>query len=435
MYSSALTTNNHKYSPRFWEKPTYYYETIQIDVVTDGFYMIASNSSINTYGYIYNGSFDPFNPFVNLISESSRRCPDGHFWLEVNLRVNVKYILVVTTRYADETGAFSIIVSGLTNTSIERIIRSLRAPAIDIHPSVTWEQNGHIVAGGNGYGIEINQLANPLGLYIYDDDKTIYVTDGNNSRVMAWEFYKKNGQIVAGGNGQGNGSHQLSLASDVIVDKENDCLIICDSENNRVVEWPRRNGKHGVTLISNISCWGLTMDENKSLYIVDVKKHEVRKYRKEKSQGTVVAGGNGIGNRLDQLDHPSYVFVDQYHSVYVSDTKNHRIMKWEEGAQQGIVVAGGQGQGNNLTQLSEPQGIVVDQLGTVYVADYNNSRIMRWPQGAIQGSVIAGGSDSEEQSNQLYCFTGLSFDRRGNLYAADSCNHRVQKFDIEQTTD
>ncbi|CAF0747170.1 unnamed protein product [Adineta steineri] len=432
MYSLALTANNQMYSPNFHYEPNYYYETIQIDVVTDGFYTIASNSSMHTLGYIYNDDFDPFYPSANLISHNLAGCSFKNFRLEVNLLFNVKYILVVTTRYADETGAFSIIVSGLTNTSIERIIRPLRAPAIDIHSSVTWEQNGHTVAGGNGYGIEINQLANPLGLYV-DDDRMIYVTDGNNSRVMAWEPYAENVRVVAGGNGRDNRSHQLSLASDVIVDKENDCLIICDSSNNRIVQWPRRNGKDGVTIISNISCWGLTMDENKSLYIVDVKKHEVRKYRREESQGTVVAGGNGNGNRLDQLNYPSYVFVDQYHSVYVSDTKNHRVMKWEEGAKQGIVVAGGQGQGNNLTQLSEPQGIVVDQLGTVYVADYNNSRIMRWPQGAIQGSVIVRGSGSKEQSNQLYCFIGLSFSGRGNLYAADSCNHRVQYFRIEQT--
>ncbi|CAF4389554.1 unnamed protein product, partial [Rotaria sp. Silwood2] len=94
--------------------------------------------------------------------------------------------------------------------------------------------------------------------------------------------------------------------------------------------------------------------------------------RRGESQGTVVAGGNGSGNRLDQLSSPAYVFVDRDHSVYVSDWDNHRVMKWVEGAKQGIVVAGGQGKGNGLTQLSYPYGVVVDQLGTVYVADAGN---------------------------------------------------------------
>ncbi|CAF5111295.1 unnamed protein product, partial [Rotaria sp. Silwood1] len=132
---------------------------------------------------------------------------------------------------------------------------------------------------------------------------------------------------------------------------------------------------------------GLTMDDNGYLYVVDNEKHEVRRYKIGDTQGTVVAGGNGKGNRLDQLSNPHYVFVDQEHSVYVSDYDNHRVMKWE-GVTQGIVVAGDQGKGNSLTQLYRPNGVVVDQLGTVYVADSGNHRIMRWPKGATQGTVI-----------------------------------------------
>ncbi|CAF4491841.1 unnamed protein product, partial [Rotaria magnacalcarata] len=81
---------------------------------------------------------------------------------------------------------------------------------------------------------------------------------------------------------------------------------------------------------------------------------------KGESQGTVVAGGNGRGNRFDQLSYPRYVFVDRDHSVYVSDCGNHRVMKWMKGKKEGIIVAGGQGQGNGLTQLSNPLGVVVD---------------------------------------------------------------------------
>ncbi|CAF5123569.1 unnamed protein product [Rotaria sp. Silwood1] len=106
-------------------------------------------------------------------------------------------------------------------------------------------------------------------------------------------------------------------------------------------------------------------------------------------------------------------------------------MKWEERAKQGIIVAGGQGEGNSLTQLNGLQGVVVDQLGTVYVADFLNHRIMRWPKGATQGSVIVGGNGKGAQSNQLNCPIGLSFDRHGNLYVADLGNYRVQKFNIE----
>jgi sugar lactone lactonase YvrE len=267
-------------------------------------------------------------------------------------------------------------------------------------------------------------------LYV-DDDQTIYVADRANHRIVEWKWGATSGQVVAGENGEGNRTHQLSNPRDVIVDKERDSLIICDRSNRRVVRWSRRNGTSGETIISNIDCWGLTMDENGSLYVTDIGKDEVRRYRRGESQGTVVAGGNGSGNRLDQLSDPSYVFVDRDHSVYVSEWENDRVMKWVKGAKQGIVVAGGQGKGNGLTQLSYPRGVVVDQLGTVYVADLGNDRIMRWVKGATQGNVIVGGNGRGGQSNQLNQPIGLSFDRHGNLYVVDWGNHRVQKFNID----
>jgi sugar lactone lactonase YvrE len=312
----------------------------------------------------------------------------------------------------------------------------LRASSIDIPPNAKWKQNGITVAGGNGNGSGSNQLYFPQGLYV-DDDQTIYIADRTNHRIMEWKCGAKSGRVVVGGNGQGNGTNQLNETYDVIVDRERDSLIICDYKNRRVVRWPRRDGggTSGETIISNITCWGLRMDENGFLYVVDTGKHEVRRYNMSESEGKVVAGGNRSENGHDKLSSPHYVFVDRDHSVYVSDLGNHRVMKWEENATKGIVVAGGNGIGNesNLTQLHFPQGVVVDQLGTVYVADTNSQRIMRWAKGSSEGSVIAGGNGWGEQSNQLKFPHGLSFDRHGNLYVADHANHRVQKFEIEQT--
>ncbi|CAF3026451.1 unnamed protein product [Rotaria sp. Silwood2] len=306
----------------------------------------------------------------------------------------------------------------------------LRSPSsTNIHPNAQWQKDGITVAGGNGKGSEINQLCNPRGLYV-DDAQTVYVADESNHRIVEWKWGATSGQVVAGGNGQGNGAHQLSYPTDVIIDKERDSLIICDYSNRRVVQWPRRNGTRGETIISNIDCMGLTMDKNGSLYISDFSKHEVRRYRRGESQGTLLAGGNGSGNHLNQLSYPRYVLVDRDHSVYVSDCGNHRVMKWMEDTKQCIIVAGGQGNGNGLTQVSYPKGVVVDQLGTVYVADYGTDRIMRWTKAAKQGSVIAGGNGRGKEMTQLNEPFGLSFDRHGNLYVVDSSNHRVQKFNL-----
>ncbi|CAF1558909.1 unnamed protein product [Rotaria sp. Silwood1] len=304
----------------------------------------------------------------------------------------------------------------------------LRASFTDIQPNAKWAQSGTRVVGGYGTS-GTDDLSCPWGLYV-DDDQTVYVADGWNHRIVKWKSDEKNGQVVAGGHGKGHETRQLSCPKDVIVDRERDSLIICDRQNEIVVQWPRRNGTSGEAIISDIACVGLTMDENGSLYVVDNEKHEVRRYKSDDTKGTLVAGGNGKGNGLDQLSDPQYVFVDRDHSVYVSDSENHRVMKWEEGATQGIVVAGGQRKGHCLTQLSYPAGILVDQFGTVYVADSGNHRIIRWPKGATQGDVIVGGNGKGIWSDQLSWPVGLSFDRHGNLYVVDPGNNRVQKFEI-----
>jgi sugar lactone lactonase YvrE len=266
-----------------------------------------------------------------------------------------------------------------------------------------------------------------------DDDQTMYIADSFNNRIVEWKCGASNGQVVAGGNGQGNGTNQLNWPRDVIVDKQRDDLIICDGKNRRVMRWPRRNGTNGQTIISNIDCCRLTMDNNGYLYVSDYEKDEVRRWKMNDTSGTLVAGGNGQGNRLNQLSCPTYIFVDEDHSVYVSDWNNDRVMKWIEGAKEGIIVAGGQERGNGLTQLSHPRGVIVDHLGTVYVTDCFNYRIMCWSKGATQGNIVVGGNGEGEQANQLKYPQGLSFDRQGNLYVIDSDNHRVQRFSIDKS--
>jgi sugar lactone lactonase YvrE len=250
---------------------------------------------------------------------------------------------------------------------------------------------------------------------------------------VEWKSGAAKGQVVAGGNGKGNKLNQLNCPSDVIVDQERNNLIICDYNNRRIVKWPLRNGTSGQTIISNIDCCRLAMDNNGYLYVSDCKKDEVRRWKLNETNGTLVAGGNGKGKNCAQLDWPTCIFVDEDHSVYVSDCNNHRVMKWIEGAKEGIVVAGSQCQGSSLAHLSYPVGLIVDDSGTIYVADRNNHRIMRWYKGAPQGEIVIGRFGKGAQVNQLNWPMGLSFDQHEMLYIVDYNNHRIQKFNIDRS--
>ncbi|CAF1667614.1 unnamed protein product, partial [Adineta ricciae] len=292
-----------------------------------------------------------------------------------------------------------------------------------------WEQNGSTICGGNGRGDKLNQLSYPIGIFI-DKHQSLFIADSGNHRIVRWKRNENQGTVVAGGNGRGNSLNQLDRATDVIFDEENNSLIIADFANRRVM---RRflNTNQSEILIHNIDCCRLTMDKFGFVYVSDYKKHEVRRWKiGEKGEGTLVAGGNGKGDQLNQFYRPTSLFVDDEQSLYVSDRGNDRVMKWRKDSQKGIVVAGGNGCGKNLNQLNYPQGIIVDHEGQIYVADYENHRIVRWCEGDEKGEIIVGGNGKGNEPNQLSCPFGLSFDGEGNLYVDDRGNHRIQRFDL-----
>ncbi|CAF1363288.1 unnamed protein product [Adineta steineri] len=149
-----------------------------------------------------------------------------------------------------------------------------------------YNNEGIVVAGGNGQGNQLNQFNHPTFLFV-DDNQSVYVSDQNNHRVMKWRKNAKEGTVVAGGNGQGENFNQLSLPQGVIADDLGQ-IYVADFGNHRVMGW----------------CEG---------------KHE----------GEIVVGRNGKGNQPYQLNNPISLSFDDEGNLYVADYNNHRIQKFE----------------------------------------------------------------------------------------------------------
>ncbi|CAF3724392.1 unnamed protein product [Adineta steineri] len=292
-----------------------------------------------------------------------------------------------------------------------------------------WKQHGITVAGGNKFGSQLNQLNSPHGIYI-DHNKAILVADTNNHRIVEWKYNAKEGQIISGGNGQGNSLDQLNTPIDVTVDKEKNAIIICDHGNERVMRLFRQSQAYPQILISNIACGGVAIDKDGCLYVSDYEKSEVRRWKEGDTDGTLVAGGNGKGDRRNRFQGPRKIFVDEEYSIYVVDSENHRIMKWKKDAKIGISVAGGNEAGNKLNELNSPYGLIIDNWDQIFIVDTKNNRVMRWHEEDAKGSIVVGGNRFPgEESDELYVPTGVTFDVEGNLYVADSFNDRIQKYE------
>ena len=240
--------------------------------------------------------------------------------------------------------------------------------------------------------------------------------------------WSQNGVTVAGGNGPGNAVNQLSRPLGLDIDDDNQSIVIADCWNHRIVEW-----KMGA------------------------------------SHGKVIAGGQGKGNRLDQLDRPTDVLIDkETNSLFIADRGNERVIRWSRrlettqgevildnidcfglamddqrylyvsdvvkhevrrytiGDKNSMVVASGNGKGNQLNQLNFPTYLFVDEEQAVYVSDLCNHRVMKWNKDAKEGIVVAGGREKGSALTQLSYPRGLFVDTSRAIYVVDAQNARVK---------
>ncbi len=293
---------------------------------------------------------------------------------------------------------------------------------------------GVTVAGGNGYGSASNQLSFPYGVAV-DAAGNVYVSDINNGRVQRWAPGATSGVTVAGGNGIGPAENQLDVPTAVALDASGN-LYVADLLNWRVQRWaPGASsgvtvaGGHGQGSAANqVGPNGVAVDSSGNVYVGDTGYDRVQRWAPGAASGVTVAGGNGRGSAANQLHLPYGVAVDPNGNVFVADSGNARVQRWAPGATSGVTVAGGNGDGSAPGQLTGPYDVDLDRAGNVYVADPNNARVQRWAPGATSGVTVAGGNGFGTAANQLGGAYIVAVDAAANIYVGDSDNSRVQRW-------
>ncbi|CAF4004443.1 unnamed protein product [Adineta steineri] len=118
--TTELTAKSQMYS-QGCNQDNFYYDAFEVKVPESRYYTIWSSSNIDTYGYIYENSFDPLNPSDNLFEKDDDGAPNDQFKFEIPLYADTTYILVVTTYRPSTTGEIKINVLGLQNVTIKRL--------------------------------------------------------------------------------------------------------------------------------------------------------------------------------------------------------------------------------------------------------------------------------------------------------------------------
>lgn len=245
---------------------------------------------------------------------------------------------------------------------------------------VEWgfDETCRVIAGASGKGSSKNQLNFPVDVIIDGKTNSLIISDRENRRIIKWPRQNgKSGEILI------KDIYCCGLAMD-----NQGYLYFSDTEHHEIKrylmgnmkQWEvvaggnkQGNGYHQLNLPTFIC-----VDNDQSVYVSDTQNHRIMKWPSGAQEGIVVAGGSGAGNDRKQLSSPRGLFIDQSKTLYVADTDNQRIMRWKEGIAEGEVIAGFNGIGESGSQLQNPVALAFDRNYNLYVTDLGNARIQRF---------------------------------------------------------
>ncbi|CAF3920355.1 unnamed protein product [Rotaria sordida] len=209
-----------------------------------------------------------------------------------------------------------------------------------------WDKDakrGKIVAGNGIRGSALNEFSYPSSV-VLDSKKNIFVADLQNQRVTSWSStYDPRtsiGTIVAGGNGQGLNPNQLNNPTGIYLDEPNNTLYISNEESHSVTQWQmnaygNKNiyagipGRPGNSAVQLNSPQGLILDKYGNLYVTDCENNRIQMFCPGSVYGITIAGTGHMGNGSNELYLPRDVAFDSEMNLYVTDTYNYRIQKFQ----------------------------------------------------------------------------------------------------------
>ncbi|CAF0875238.1 unnamed protein product [Adineta steineri] len=136
---------------------------------------------------------------------------------------------------------------------------------------------------------------------------------------------------------------------------------------------------------------GIAVGTNDSIFVMDYSASYYRMqlfYPGSQSGITIINATGGTG--LNQISSFAALNIDVSGNIYILDRLNYCVTKWAPGASTGILVAGGNGQGSSLNQLDSPYDFFVEpNTSYIWIVDYNNCRVVKWMNSST-GVLVAG---------------------------------------------
>ncbi len=269
--------------------------------------------------------------------------------------------------------------------------------------------NGSLGSSGDG-GPAVNAAMNVPTDIVVDAAGNVYVSDTNNNRVRRiapdGRISTYAGTGVADYNGDNQPATQAQLASPtgLALDAAGN-LYIADSDNRRVRKVTASTGV--ITTVAGTGLvgfagdngpatqaefklpYGLAIDRNGVLYILDRVDNRIRRVATDGTITTVAGTGqdgyNGDNRPAKdaQINFGAFMTTDSENNLYFADTLNNRIRKitFSTGLISTVIGSddGNTGDGGDpaTARISLPFDIAFDSAGDMYIADFGNFRVRK----------------------------------------------------------
>jgi len=164
---------------------------------------------------------------------------------------------------------------------------------------------------------------------------------------------------------------------------------------------------------------GVCYDPAGNLYVVEIERHQVRKFNQAGKQVLVFGGP---GRRPGRFRSPRGIDCDARGHVFVADYRNRRIQEFDGG---GAFVRVIEWVDPTFGRPAQPRDVAVDRKGSLWAVFTANQRVVRFSADCAADLVIGTEGENLGQFKQPRY---VAFDVRNNVYVADHQNHRIQKF-------
>ena len=322
-------------------------------------------------------------------------------------------------------------------------------------------ENASYVLGQSGYGAggaATTQagLSGPTGLSLDSADSLLYVSDGGNNRILAYNTASlatgMNASTVFGQSSYSGGSANeggstsqtgLNAPGSLAYDSTNYRLFAADVSNNRALAFNTAN---------------VTNDENAPDILgqfTSASSDVTADYVKSCPNN----GASPIGFNLTTASADGTVLDTVHNWMYISDTGNNRVLVFPLNAtthllssktasyvlgQSGFTTCAANQGSSTPTQsgLSGPQALAIDTTNQrLYVADENNSRVLVFSTSSLSNGMNAANvlgettftSTAGGNCNTIYlpAADGVAFDATNNrLFAAASVCNAVYVYNL-----